>query len=157
MLPCLEAGDVLVVDHAPAEHPLGSVIVFLQGKTLVAHRVVGRTRRGFYVTKGDALVHLDSRRVPPAQIVGRVIGVERSGRPVTVNGSGRASRRLALFSRVVGEMYRLTWPIRAAARPFAGLLRRIPGPTRLLGALNAFGIRVARRRAAAVERDGEPR
>jgi hypothetical protein len=42
MFPVLRPGWVLLLDHAQAQHPFGSVIVFLQGRLLVAHRVVGR-------------------------------------------------------------------------------------------------------------------
>ncbi len=149
MFPVLRPGWMLVLDHAPSRHPFGSVIVFLQGRLLVAHRVVGR-RRGAYLTKGDALLHFDRETVSPERILGRVVAVRRPDGGNRPEGALRrlAGRGLGVVSRCVGEVHRLTRPIAGRAPgPF-------PGPTRILAALNRAVVGLAGRLLA--PRDQSP-
>ena len=92
MFPLLRAGWRLELDHGMVGHPRGSIIVFLQGRVLVAHRVVGRRRKGAYLTKGDALLHYDRHPVVPARVLGRVVAGHRGFGAASFNIPARARR-----------------------------------------------------------------
>jgi hypothetical protein len=133
----LRPGWVLLLDHAQAQHPFGSVIVFLQGRLLVAHRVVGR-RGGAYLTKGDALLHYDRETVPPERVLGRVTAVRRPGGTVRPEGPGRRAAAVALgvLSRSVGAIHNRTRPLLARGAAAGRLPEGVPGPTRILAGIN---------------------
>jgi len=138
MFPLLRAGWRLELDHGMVEHPRGSIIVFLQGRVLVAHRVVGRRRKGAYLTKGDALLHYDRRPVLPARVLGRVVAVHHEAGVIRLTGRRQRllGRAVALVSMLVAQLHRGAAPVRhwtSAAGRFPGAL---PGPTRCLGAVN---------------------
>jgi hypothetical protein len=146
MFPVLRPGWLLVLDHAEARHPFGSVIVFRQGRLLVAHRVVGR-RTGDYRTKGDALLHFDRRPVRPDQVLGRVVAVRVNGREISLIGRLRhaAATGLAVYSCLVGEVNRMTRPLARLTSPAGRFLGSLPGPTRILGGVNRVAMRLAAR------------
>jgi len=147
MFPLLRAGWRLELDHGMVEHPRGSIIVFLQGRVLVAHRVVGRRRRGAYLTKGDALLHYDRRPVLPARVLGRVVAVHHEAG--TIRLTGRRQRLLglgvALVSMLVAELHRAAAPVRRFASAAGRLPGSWPGPSRALAALNRRLMAVAGR------------
>jgi len=140
MYPLLRTGWTLEMDHRMADHPHGSIIVFLQGRVLVAHRVVGRWRNGAYLTKGDALLHYDRRPVPPARVLGRVLAVHHAGGVIRL--TGRRQRLLghgvALLSRLVAVLHRTSAPVRRWTSAAGRLPGSLPGPTRVLGACNRW-------------------
>ncbi|MFQ5669168.1 MAG: S24/S26 family peptidase [Acidobacteriota bacterium] len=148
MFPMLRSGWSLVLEHSRMEPSFGSIIVFLQGRLLVAHRVVGRDHAGNYLTKGDALLHLDRQPVPPNRLVGRVVAVRHNGHEISLTDGAwvRRAMILAVFSRLIGELNRLLRPIRRFTAPTGRVLGFFPGPTRLLRLLNRFGVRMAARR-----------
>ena len=145
MFPVLRPGWTLELDHCALDHPFGAIIVFLQGRLLVAHRVVGRTADGCYRTKGDALVHFDRKSASPGNVVGRVVAARHQGRVVRFDGRGAAltARAVALFSRAVGGLHRISRPLARLASASGRLPGSIPGPTRLLAALTRLGMRLA--------------
>ncbi len=137
MFPLLRTGWSLVLDHGATNHPFGCIIVFLQGRTLVAHRVVGRHADGRYRTKGDALLHEDQEWVMPDKVLGRVVALRQPDGLVSLE-SGRQrflGRLVALISRGMAAVHKALAPLRrlGTGTPGAG---RVPGPTRVLGAGN---------------------
>jgi len=77
----------------------GDVLLYRGPRGPIAHRVVrGPRRDGSWVLKGDALGSCDAP-VDPRQVLGRVVGVERNGRTLSLDGVHvrlrRAVRRLA--------------------------------------------------------------
>jgi hypothetical protein len=138
MYPMLRSGWRLQLEHAHAEHPFGAIIVFIQGRTLVAHRVVGRRRTGAYLTKGDALLHCDRRPVRPDKILGRVVELRHQDRTVSllVWRQRLLGRAVALVSRTMAILLQATAPVRRMTGAGGRLPGRITGPTRILAACN---------------------
>lgn len=66
--------DDLVVIHRDEQYNLGDIITYDSGKSLVTHRIVGKTAEGFE-TKGDANNIKDADPVKEEQILGRVVKV----------------------------------------------------------------------------------
>lgn len=100
MEPTLPDGCQIEIVPVRDAAPLGAVVVFAGGSTLVAHRLVHRRGR-YLVTQGDG------RREPdpwllPAQLVGLVNKVSAGGRPVWP-GRGEALLRW----RWIGRAYAL--------------------------------------------------
>ncbi|MGA2133206.1 MAG: S24 family peptidase [Bryobacteraceae bacterium] len=79
MLPALWPGDLLDVQRSAEIRP-GDVVVYQRHGRLVVHRVASRSGDQI-TTHGDRLKHPDLP-VPAAEILGRVVGVERRGRSV---------------------------------------------------------------------------
>lgn len=79
MLPAIWSGDVITVQHCEAAglRP-GEVVFYMRGEGLVAHRVVANSG-GRLIARGDSLPDCD-RPVSAADILGRVVAVERNGR-----------------------------------------------------------------------------
>jgi signal peptidase len=71
MEPTVSPGDVVIVD-ASAPIAVGDVITFDDGNTVTTtHRVVG-IEDGQYITQGDANQYVDTQRVAPGEVLGRV-------------------------------------------------------------------------------------
>lgn len=87
MLPLIRAGDQVLVAHGWANVRRGDVIVFLQEKKMVAHRLLRIHKDDTvttFITKGDNVPYLD----PPVsdhQVVGRVLKIERDGRWLSID------------------------------------------------------------------------
>ncbi len=162
MFPLLRAGWRLELDHGMSEHPRGSIIVFLQGRVLVAHRVVGRRRKGAYLTKGDALLHYDRRPVLPARVLGRVVAVHHEGGVIRLTGRRQRllGRSVALVSVLVAELHRAAAPLRRWTSAAGRLPGSLPGPTRSLGAVNrrvmAMAGRLLGRAQSSPSKPGDP-
>lgn len=71
MEPALSIDDMLVIRKGES-YGTGDIITFQSGENLVTHRIVGETEEGF-VTRGDANNTNDAEKVPPDQIVGKVV------------------------------------------------------------------------------------
>ena len=67
----IEINDVIII-HAEDTYTTGDVITFYSGNSLVTHRIVGETERGF-ITKGDANNAADLYPVPITDVVGKVV------------------------------------------------------------------------------------
>lgn len=67
----IEVNDMVVI-HRQEGYEIGDVVTFETDGSLVTHRIIDRTDRGF-VTKGDANNSPDLDPVQQEQIVGRVI------------------------------------------------------------------------------------
>lgn len=141
MFPSLRAGWELVVDHGSEPPPFGALIVFLDQGLLVAHRVIGRTRAGHCWTKGDALIYRDRRPVPPERILGRVVAVRRRTGEGPVPMRRSAEITMGMFSRIIGDLNRAARPVRQSIYSGNPVLRRLPGPTRILRRVNRGVVR----------------
>ena len=80
MEPTLPHGCEIEIVPLSSKLPLGTVVVFASGSSLVAHRLVHRSR-GYLVTQGDG------RRAPdrwllPAQLIGLVEKARSDGRRI---------------------------------------------------------------------------
>ncbi len=88
MRPFLRDGDLLHVQ--PVSLPAirrGDVVLCRAGDHLVAHRVINiRREHGQFIliVQGDALAYPDGR-IFPDQVLGRVVTVERDGRPIRMD------------------------------------------------------------------------
>lgn len=80
MLPSIEPGDVLRIEHATADLiQRGDVILYDVGGRLIAHRVVRRAVDNgvvHLITRGDSHWWTDPP-IAAAQLIGRVIGIPR--------------------------------------------------------------------------------
>ena len=66
--------DDLVVIHQDDHYDMGDIITYESGKSLVTHRIVGKTTEGFQ-TRGDANNIADINPVKEDQILGKVVKV----------------------------------------------------------------------------------
>jgi len=104
MAPAIRAGDVLITSsHSGEELRPGAIIVFRveNARSPIAHRIVGVTPDGAYLTRGDANAGIDSTPVQPADVegVGRML-VPYAGLPAhwlrTGNWPGLAGLALTM-------------------------------------------------------------
>ncbi len=103
MVPAIQPGDVLTIQPVNSnEIALGDLVVYAREHALVVHRVVrmasgsGETR---LVTRGDRLLR-DDAPIFPADLLGRVAGIERKNRRVSMRAfSNWAERALSLILR----------------------------------------------------------
>lgn len=87
MLPLLQEGDHVVIDHGCDGLQPGDLLSFRQGSKLVVHRLVRihSSETGLtYLAKGDNVLHYDPI-VSPDQVVGRVRAVIRGGRQRSID------------------------------------------------------------------------
>ena len=101
MAPFIRDGDVITVTPLLNRLPgVGEVFAFMHphnGK-LVVHRVVAR-RKAEVVILGDNDATCTDGNVPLENLLGRVTGIERNGKPVWL-GLGRERTLIAWLSRV---------------------------------------------------------
>jgi Peptidase S24-like len=109
MEPHIREGDVITVAPLSGEIRRGDVLLYRVGPRLLAHRVIGRVRgeEALVRVRGDA-PGWEEERVPLGDVLGRIEGVERDGRPVPRPGplarraaslAGRVRRRLGTGPR----------------------------------------------------------
>jgi signal peptidase len=107
MLPAVRPGDVLLIRHCSIEEPdLGDVVLFTRQRRLFAHRVVSRSS-ACLVTQGDAIAAPDPA-VSASELLGKVVGVQRRGMPVSnrskLTFSGRMTAALVRRSARAGSL-----------------------------------------------------
>lgn len=120
MVPSILPGDLIHVRRAgPLEISAGEVVLFIQNGRLFAHRVVGRkvstlpsgmAGEPVLITRGDRLLQ-DDAPVSSAELLGRVVSIDRAGRKITVarHKSNRPIARLLQASDRATSIYlRLT-------------------------------------------------
>jgi hypothetical protein len=78
MRPTLPVDCEIEIVPLPAAVPLGALIVFVAGDTLIAHRLVRRTQ-GRWIAQGDGRLGPD-RPLEPEQVLGMVSAAYRDGR-----------------------------------------------------------------------------
>jgi signal peptidase I len=95
MVPSILPGDLVSVERIEMENVApGEVVLSLQNGRLFVHRVVGRSTIAgeglsgelHLITRGDRLLHPDPP-VSRAELLGRVVRLERDGRKVTLQAS----------------------------------------------------------------------
>jgi len=99
MSPFIKDGDIVTVSRLSGASPgLGDVVAFLHPGTekLVIHRIVGKNSKS-YIIKGDNMSQGDGP-VTEADIMGRVIRVERNGKKVFL-GLGPEKFLIAFLTR----------------------------------------------------------
>jgi signal peptidase I len=90
MLPLIQNGDNVLVEHGTGSISRGDIIVFLQADKMVAHRVLRIKRQGASFTltaKGDNNPYFD----PPVevkQVVGRVLKIKRGDEWISIDTPG---------------------------------------------------------------------
>src|SRR4051812_35966420 len=86
MRPAIRDGETITVEPVnPADVKRGEIIFCKTNDGVIAHRVVSIKRRASFILRGDALQSCDEP-VSAAQILGRVVSVERDGRSIAVAG-----------------------------------------------------------------------
>jgi hypothetical protein len=87
MLPTVWPGDTLVVECMGHDRVrIGDIVLVGRDDRLCAHRVIFRHEASgaeYCITQGDALPAAD-RPVPESELLGRVAGLIRAGKPVAV-------------------------------------------------------------------------
>jgi signal peptidase I len=93
MYPTIRDGEAITVAPVAADEVVtGDVLLCRQGTRVLAHRVVDVTRCGterIFELRGDAKISCDAP-VRASAVVGRVVGVVRNGRVISL--SGRVAR-----------------------------------------------------------------
>lgn len=123
MRPLLRRGDILLVQAIdPARLRRGDIVVAQVAAAgqidWITHRLVGVDAQGWHL-RGDALAGSDAP-VPAAQIVGRVVAVERDARRLSLS-----SRRAQIANRLAGWAGAVHWQsVRVGHR----ILQRSSGP-----------------------------
>jgi len=98
MLPALLPGDVITVRHpASGELQAGDIVLYRRNGGLTAHRIV-EVAKDHLVTRGDSVPALDAP-VPLDEVIGRVAGLSRNGRPADCRRSLGRSAVAWLFRR----------------------------------------------------------
>jgi signal peptidase I len=86
MLPVILPGDVLTVGRSDCDELMpGQIILYNRDGRLIAHRVI-RVLDESLITRGDSLPAADMP-VQFTEVVGRVEGILRNGRPVSTRPS----------------------------------------------------------------------
>jgi signal peptidase I len=122
MHPTIRNGEIITV--APlGESPIqvGDVVLYRRGRAAIAHRVIrvqsASGRSGAFVLRGDAALSCD-RPIQLAQVLGRVLAIERDGRGVRLDLLGPA------WSRALGYILRVGREARTKAANFVNRLSR---------------------------------
>lgn len=101
MAPFIRDGDVITISPPGGSLPgIGKVVAFIRpedGK-LVVHRIVGRQGAAVLI-QGDNVTSLPDGIVPQENLLGRVMRIERDGRPIWM-GLGPERFLIAWFSRL---------------------------------------------------------
>jgi signal peptidase I len=122
MLPFVKHGDVITVVPPSTTSPrLGDVVAFVhpEMERIAVHRVVGR-KGDVYLIRGDNNQEVDGM-VSEANILGRVVRVERGGRRVYV-GLGPERFLIAYLTRR-GLLQALLRPLWRLVRPIVQRVR----------------------------------
>jgi len=107
MFPILLTTDVVLVKPVePDDLKYGQVIVFKLGENLVVHRLVGRNlEKGLVYTRGDGLQKRD-KPVNVEDVVGIVVGIEKSRWRLAKIAIGRWSPIWAVVMPIIGPFIR---------------------------------------------------
>ncbi len=106
MFPSLLPGDLARVQNVESSVlKLGDVVIIEQGSSWIAHRIVSiKTGPVFMVqTQGDSLVSRD-RAVSEEKILGVVTAVERNGRTIKLQDTGKLFVRLSPFPQILSRL-----------------------------------------------------
>jgi signal peptidase I len=89
MHPTIRNGEIItVVPIGESPIQVGDIVLYRRGRAAVAHRVIrvqsASGRSGAFVLRGDAALSCD-RPIQLAQVLGRVMAIERDGRGVRLD------------------------------------------------------------------------
>lgn len=118
MVPFIRDGDVVevqTIDGATIRR--GNVVLCRNEGRVVVHRVIGVERKNDQATlviQGDALARPDGR-IPPEDVLGQVVAVERGGKRIELNGG---------WWRMAGWLWTRLWPLSAWCYQALTALRR---------------------------------
>lgn len=101
MVPFIHEGDHLIIAPLAQGAPrIGDVVFFrMPPDMLRVHRIIGRMPNGTFLCRGDAVRGV-IEQVPPSEILGRLIALQRRGR----------TRRLGRGWRLLGRLWHGLWP-----------------------------------------------
>lgn len=129
MLPAIWPGDVVTVRSCePAELRPGEVVSFWRGEFLVSHRIQSLLGGGVVITRGDSARHCDPP-LNPADILGCVVAIERTGRRVSPvqsvwqRAAAAVLRRSDFCTRTVLFLHRRTCKVFSSRRDSSASLR----------------------------------
>jgi hypothetical protein len=137
MIPSIYPGDLLTVrSEAAAGARCGEIVLFLTGGRLFVHRVMRKwpeRDRVVFATRGDALAQEDPS-VDASQLLGRVTGILRYGRPVKLADGIRpwmqclrwGVRNSETFARTLLATHMLRRKIFGTAEPPASPGKQLP-------------------------------
>ncbi len=116
MAPTILHGDFLTVTPVePSAIRKGDIILYRNGRSTIAHRVVNVDAGKSFLLRGDALEAADAP-VGPNQILGRVVSLERAGRTIDPNS---ARIKIVLMARRLG-LHIKVWLARRLSEALAG-------------------------------------
>jgi signal peptidase I len=101
MLPTLWPGDIVTLQSViPQPVSVGEVVLFQRDNQFVIHRVsrILSSRENLIITRGDSMADEDSP-VSSSELMGRVIGVRRREKPMSV------SSKPSVFQRSFGWLF----------------------------------------------------
>lgn len=105
MCPFLPNGSRLQVEYVAPDHiTMGDLLVYEVDEALICHRVLRRRARGAdytFLTKGDGHRTLEAW-IGAAQVLGRVVAVERRGRELRLQRPGRRLHAMAAAAASLG-------------------------------------------------------
>jgi hypothetical protein len=111
MFPLLQEGDQVLVVHGSADARRGDIIVFRQGETTIAHRMLysRKSVAGLvFIAKGDNVPQADPP-VSVSAIVGRVVALRRGNRFTSLDTPvWRMSGKMIAGVTMVSEQF-TTW------------------------------------------------
>ena len=84
MWPLLRPGDFTIAEPLTGAPRQGDVLVYRAGTQLVAHRFIGTFSDGRLRLHGDFVLDEDPP-LPPADVLGRVVAIERDGRRIPLD------------------------------------------------------------------------
>lgn len=112
MRPTLPAACEVEIVPPPAQTPLGSLLVFVNGDALIAHRLVRQSAAG-WVAHGDGRLAPD-RPLQPGQMLGIVAAAYRGGRRIWPGRGELLLRPFWLARHHALRPARRAWPARRA-------------------------------------------
>jgi signal peptidase I len=117
MVPAILPGDLISIERAGLDEIVpGEVVLFTRNDRLFIHRVIDRSVSSnpelsgepCVITRGDRLPHTDPP-VRPDELLGRVVSIQRGGRPVSLSlrltRSERWTARLLQTSDLATSFY----------------------------------------------------
>jgi signal peptidase len=101
MTPTIRENETITVDPVSASSVRkGDIILYSNGTGVIAHRVVDIEKKEasppphLFILRGDASI-TDDKPVAPAQVLGKVVSVERGGRNIALSGIKAKTKRKA--------------------------------------------------------------
>jgi signal peptidase I len=118
MLPTIWPGDTLLFERVGyGQVHVGDVVLVRRGARLCTHRVISKTKASgtaYCIMQGDAM-HAADRPVMESEVLGRVAGLIRAGKPVAVRAKlsvlesliAKVIRRSFTAARILVYLHRL--------------------------------------------------